>query len=74
MPAIPSEDLDERVLKLVDELDAARMAYRAIVTSGSEREVVKHLSRIRELAAKIDLLRYGAGDEPKICTERSTEA
>ena len=42
--------------------------------SGNEREVITHLSRIRELAAKIDLLRYGAGDEPNICTERSTEA
>ena len=74
MPALPLENIDERVLKLIDELDVARSAYDAAIDGGNKGAANKHLNRIREVAAMIDTLKYGAGGEPDLCARRSTKA
>ena len=74
MPTTPTESINERLLKLVDELDVARSAFDAAIAGRNDKEAANCLRRIREIAGTIDTLKYGAGDTAIVRSKRSTKA
>ena len=73
MPDRPSDDIDPTILGLLDELDVARSAYDVAVAQGDQRTATRCLERIKEIAARIDQLRFGGGKESKDLTSKFTQ-
>ena len=69
----PSDDIDPKILGLLDELDVARNAYDAAIAQGDQSKADQALEQIKRIAAKIDRLRLGGGEDTKDVANKFTE-
>lgn len=73
MPETPSDDINPRILGLLDELDVARTAYDVAVAQGHLQQAAKCFEQLKDIAARIDQLRFGGGEKPKDLASKYSE-